>query len=134
MTPTMVLESAVLPNAQENDGRRWFTRTGVSGEVNPSSGCVINPVTVFAPNEDRIYATAHVINLNAGAVLASEWFYGEESRYSFQWTVERNYDELCIWFYIDPSITPFTPGNWRVQLFADGFNLEGPMMFEIAGQ
>lgn len=131
VTPTISVVAEALPETQNTDGRRWFTRTGMSTQINSADGCVVNPGEIFSTNDQRIYATAHVVNLNEGALLRSDWLFEGTSRYDFEWVVDQNYDELCIWFYIDPTITEFTPGAWQVQLYADGFPLEGPMTFMI---
>jgi hypothetical protein len=66
----------------------------------------------------------------AGATISSTWRSAGEEVVSFSFHREHEINDNCIWFFIDPSDTEFTPGNWRVELNVNGA-LQGGLNFEI---
>lgn len=112
-------------------GRRLFVKTGTSTSINPADGCIVNPNVFFQETDTRIYGTLKVFNLNSGVRLRAEWKREGVPVWEDVWVVDRDYSEICVWFYIEPSYVAFTPGTWSVEMFADGFSLEGPMAFSI---
>jgi len=117
--------------AELTPGQRYFVRTGVSMRVRDSDGCVENPIVSFPEGVQRIYATVIAYNIEANTPLAAEWSYAGNVVVSQSYTVSRTADEICLWFYIDPTDTPLDSGQWSVQLYAEGWPLEGPMTFAI---
>jgi hypothetical protein len=115
------------------EGQRWFVPTGMAASVRESDGCMENPQVSFPADTERIYATVRGYNINAGVVMGVEWLYEGTSVWQEQWPVERNWPDICMWFYIDPATVDFQPGNWSARLFADGFQLEQPLTFSIQG-
>ena len=113
------------------EGQRWFVRTGVSTSVRQSDGCVVNPQVSFPADTERIYATVHGYNINAGVVMSVEWLHEGTVVWRERWPVERNWADICMWFYIDREIVDLKPGSWSARLFADGFQLEEPISFRI---
>jgi hypothetical protein len=113
------------------EGKRLFVKTGTSSEVNQADGCIINPQVFFTEDATRIYGTLKVYNVEAGVLMRAEWKREGTPVWEDVWTVDANYAEICIWFYIEPAYVEFTPGAWSVEMFADGFSLEGPMTFSI---
>jgi hypothetical protein len=114
-------------------GQRYFVRTGVSTRVRDSDGCVENPVVTFPEGVQRIYATVIAYNITANTPLAAEWSQDGSVVVTQSYNIPRTADEICLWFYIDPTDIPLSAGQWAVQLFAEGWPLEGPMAFTIAG-
>lgn len=115
------------------EGQRWFVRTGTAASVNAADGCVVNPQISFPPDIERIYATVHGYNVNAGVVMSVEWLYEGTRVWQESWPLERDWADICMWFYIDSTMVEFQPGNWSARLFADGFQLEEPLTFAIQG-
>lgn len=113
------------------EGQRWFVRTGVATSVRQSDGCVVNPQVSFPADTERIYATVHGYNINAGVIMSVEWLHEGTVVWQESWPVERNWADICMWFYIDREIVDFQPGSWSARLFADGFQLEEPISFTI---
>jgi hypothetical protein len=115
------------------EGRRWFVKTGVAEQVRESDGCVedTDVVTRFSPTASRIYATFRAFNIGAGTPLAVAWSYNNEVVWEESFNLAESAAQICLWFYIDPTVVEFTPGSWTVALFADGFQLEQPMAFRI---
>jgi hypothetical protein len=111
-------------------GERWFVKTGTTSSIQ-SNGCAIAPQAQFPTDTERIYATFEAHNITAGTPLSALWRYEGQTVHQESFDVDRNYGEICFWFSIDPTITPFAPGTWSVQLFAEGFPLEGPMLFTM---
>lgn len=113
------------------EGQRWFVKTGTSAAVNEADGCVQDAQIEFPSGIPRIYATVRVYNIEPGVRMSATWAYEGDQVWEDAFTVQQGADQLCIWFYVDESYVPLTPGNWSVRLFADGFQLEGPMSFVI---
>ncbi len=144
VTPTIALVSApqeALPpsagtppppdSVPSAGGGVQVIKTGTATAINEADGCILNGTTSFSPDAARIYATAEGRNLTVGTRLGAQWYYNNALRYEYEWTVEEAFAELCIWFFIDPSITPFTAGEWSVQLTVDGSPTDTPTTFRI---
>lgn len=82
--------------------------------------CVSQPQATLPRAAERIYTSARARNLAAGATLITRWFAAGVERTSFTYTAERDTADHCFWFYIEPSDTPFTPGEWTVRWEMDG--------------
>lgn len=132
-TPQIQVEAGIVdPTLQsEFEGRRLFVKTGVSTLINTDDGCVISPAFYFSETETRLYGTLKAFNLEPGVLMRAEWRRDALPVWEDVWTVDQSYAEICIWFYLESSDVPFTPGDWSVEMFADGFSLEGPMVFNI---
>ncbi|MCB9454689.1 MAG: hypothetical protein H6671_01740 [Anaerolineaceae bacterium] len=117
--------------AELTPGQRYFVRTGVSMRVRDADGCVENPIVVFPEGVQRIYATIIAYNIQANTPMAAEWSYEGTVVVTQNYNVPRTADQICLWFYIDPTDAPLNTGQWAVQLYADGFRLETPMNFTI---
>lgn len=135
-TPALVVgqadAAALGADTMFEEGDRLFIKTGVTENVD-SDGCVVNPTTTFTPDTPQIYATMQVFNVEAGTPLRAEWYFQEELRIADDWTVDIYSHERCLWFVLESSRTEFTPGSWRVILYADeeNFQLEDPITFFI---
>jgi hypothetical protein len=114
-------------------GERWFVKTGLSPSVRDSDGCAERAQSDFTPDASRIYATFKAFNIGAGTPLSARWSYEGQTRIEESFVLDRSAGEICLWFYIEPSMVEFTPGLWDVRLYAEGFQLEAPMTFRIVG-
>lgn len=116
-----------------NNPNSPYTLTGVSTQVRQDDGCIQNPQNSFTSDTSRIYGTMVANNLQAGTLIEANWYQAEQIVVNQRWTVDQNYDQLCIWFYIEPADVAFTPGSWSVQMSADGQPVSGTIGFTITG-
>lgn len=132
-TPQIQVEAGLVDSTlqSEFEGRRLFVKTGVSTLINNDDGCVISPQFYISETETRLYGTLKAYNVEPGVVMRAEWRRDGTPVWEDVWTVDQNYAEICIWFFLESADVPFTPGDWSVEMFADGFSLEGPMVFRI---
>ncbi|MBZ0291128.1 MAG: hypothetical protein K8L99_01050 [Anaerolineae bacterium] len=112
--------------------RRWFVKTGTSASIRESDGCVEDARVQFDASVQRIYATLIVYNITSGVQMSASWYYEGNPIREDSWVVDRNADQLCIWFDISSDVVDLAPGSWSVRLFADGAQLEEAMTFTIA--
>jgi hypothetical protein len=133
IVPTTQVVANVFGGTPEaiSQGRRWFVKTGTSDEVRASDGCTTGPRDSFTTSSPAIYATFQAFHIAAGTPLSVSWLHEGRSVHQESFDLSGNYSEVCLWFSLNPSITPFYPGAWAVQLYAEGFPLEGPMLFTI---
>lgn len=107
-----------------------YIATGVSTSVRESDGCVENPRSAFSADELRVYATFVAYNLEQGTALSAAWYREEDQVASGAWTADADYEQLCIWFYIQqPDDVAFTPGGWSVRLYADNEQIGNTLPF-----
>ena len=93
--------------------------------------CVASPQSSFSQaDSSSIYISAMARNKPAGVTLQSIWSYSGDERVRFDYTPDFHIQENCIWFFIEPSDTEFTPGEWRVELNVNGAPY-GALNFEI---
>lgn len=115
-------------------GQRWFIKTGVVAGVNEANGCAEGLEGTFPSSTPVLYATVTAYNIKAGTPMRADWYYNGELVYSGDWSVGQSASQLCLFYFITPDDVPFTPGLWSVALFADGFQLESPMSFNIVDE
>ena len=77
--------------------------------------CIAAPLLTLAANVAAIYTSARAENLPAGAQLRTIWYAAGEERASLTYTPDFAIEDSCVWFFIDPSDTPFVPGAWEVR-------------------
>lgn len=98
---------------------------GVGGD-----DCVDSAQSEFSQQAQQIYISASARNLSANATLRSLWYFQGEVRARFDYTPGFFIREYCVWFYLEPSDTEFTPGEWTVELFVNGAS-QGSARFTI---
>lgn len=97
-----------------------------------SDDCAVNTTSTFSSTDPEIYVVATAINIQPGMQIASRWRVGgNEIVHDF--TPNFAINGNCIWFFIDQADTPFTPGNWNVQLEINGTPVGSPVQFSISG-
>lgn len=114
-------------------GGASFITTGLSTQTNAADGCVINPQGAFSSSVERVYATLRALNVQQGTLMETDWYREGELVWEDSWTVDATYDDICVWFFIQPSYVPFTPGNWSVAVSANGTQIGTPMSFVFEG-
>lgn len=93
--------------------------------------CAIDINPVFTPRSEVIYVVARAFNIPSGARLSSSWQRqgAEVVRHTFQ--TEFPIHDNCVWFFIDQSDTPFTAGNWSVDIRLDDEPLMPVLPFQV---
>jgi hypothetical protein len=117
--------------AAQTPGQRWFTKTGVALQINQADGCVVAPQITFPAGVEKIYSTMHALNVEAGLQLSAAWSYEGTEVHQESFTLDRDWSEVCLWFFIDSATVDLLPGHWSVQMYADGVGLESPTAFTI---
>jgi len=116
--------------------------TGVSGitefqpvqtasSVRASDGCADVVTTEFTVDSTIIYATTRAFNMRAGTDMNVEWSFEGQVVYSWQFVVDVDDADYCLWFSMTPQDAPFTPGDWSVRMLANGAPLPSPANFRI---
>lgn len=103
--------------------------TGVGTSIRQSDGCLTQVGSSFQTSIEEIYAGLEAFNISAGIPIRAEWYQGSSLVYQFEWTVDNNYDRLCIWFSLTQADVTFQPGNWSVRLYAAGQQINGDINF-----
>jgi hypothetical protein len=111
-----------------------FTQIATAFSVRESDGCASQFQSEFSIDTSRIYLTAYATNLVAGTQIDADWRFNGTSMVTTSWTVDQNYVDLCVWFFISPEDTTFSPGNWAAQLIVNTVPVEPAASFTIVGQ
>ncbi len=93
--------------------------------------CAIDVNPRFTPASSEIYVVGRAFNIPAGATISSRWLRAGSEVVSFSFFRPHEIHDNCIWFFIDPTDTPFTAGAWSVELLVDGAPLASPVPFQI---
>lgn len=105
---------------QAMTGEVSVSQVATAGGVRSSDGCASGSQSSFRSDDERIYFTFVASNLQAGTRFDVSWQYQGSTVHQTSWSASQNQVSLCIWFYIDPSDVPFTPGNWSAALSVNG--------------
>lgn len=115
-TPTL----AITPPATRTTSQPNATRSAPSlsdfriGLEIGSDDCVAVPIPSLAADVPAIYASARAQNLPADAELRTRWFTAGAERSVLTYSPDFAIADNCVWFFIEPSDTPFVPGVWEV--------------------
>lgn len=120
-----------IPGDSALVGTTQFVSVATALTVRDSDGCAAIVESAFAADVQRIYVTARAQNIVQGTVMRVEWFYEGSATFSESFTVGVNDDDFCLWFYIEPTETVFSPGSWSVQLYANEQAIQPNMAFTI---
>ena len=105
-----------------------FANTVTTSTVRESDGCPVGSQTSFPTSAERIYAVTQALNIRAGTQMGVEWRQEGQVVDSKTYDVPADSPSLCVWFYLDR----FTPGNWTVQLTANGQPVADALAFTVA--
>lgn len=98
-----------------------FVNATTSTAVSDDNGCAEDSVSVFETSEDQIYMVTVAQNVQPGTTFFTRWQpQGGTSFETVSWSPDEFFDEVCIWFFIEPSDLAFQPGGWSVELIVDG--------------
>lgn len=120
--------TASVPTAAPTIGRIVTAR-----QLGPG-GCALEPVSSFMGTEDRIYVVAENTSLPAGTTFFARWYLnGAPYQDSTLGVADRDYTNVCVSFSIAASETDtFTPGNYRVEFYANNVTY-GSTTFTVTG-
>lgn len=104
----------------------------VTAEGVGENDCALAPVTAFTTTSANIYVVATAANIQPGMTMTSRWYAGDEERISYDFTPDFAIELNCVWFFLTPDDTVFTPGNWSVQLELNGQPQGQPARFTIS--
>jgi hypothetical protein len=96
-----------------------------------SNDCALGTVSSFSAATEQIYVVATAANITPGTRLSSQWYQGGTEVVFHDFTPDFTIEENCIWFYIDETDIPFTPGSWSVQLSINDTPASSPVAFTI---
>lgn len=133
-TITAVDSGVVVVTPTPNEGLpeirsdRHYQNVTTSTGVHGSSGCAVDNQDTFyisgANDPTRIYLTAVALDVKAGTIYSSRWYYAHEMRYeSGTWIPEQDYNEVCLYFWLASSDTPYQGGFWSAELMSDGLSV-----------
>lgn len=128
---TGAANSTAIPGDGAPLGAMQFLSVATALTVRDSDGCADLAASSFAADVRRIYVTARAQNIAQGTVMRVEWFYEGSATFSESFTVGVNDDDYCLWFYIEPTETVFSPGNWSVQLYTNEQAIQPNVPFTI---
>ena len=94
-----------------------FVQATTATTVSNDTGCAQDSVTNFETTEDQIFMVTVARNVEPGTTFYTRWLrQGGTSFETVSWTPEEFFEEVCIWFYIEPSDLTFQAGSWSVEL------------------
>lgn len=82
--------------------------------------CAAGVSSTFSASSSRIYIVATAYNIQPGTAIVSRWFQNGQQVVSHDFTPDFEINDACIWFFIDQTDVPFTPGAWTVDLEVNG--------------
>jgi len=114
------------------DGMR-VENLATARSINASDGCSTGAVPSFPSSTERIYVTAQVSNLRAGATFVLGFKQAGNSLLEISWQAEYASESLCIWFYAGAGDFAFLPGDYQASLTVDNVPL-GSTSFSIVDE
>jgi hypothetical protein len=116
-TPLFPENNPATPTAQT----ATFVQATTTTAVNDDDGCAEDSVSTFEATEDQIYMVTVARNVQPGTTFSTRWAaQGQASFETVSWTPNEFFEEICIWFFIQPSDLDFQLGNWTVELVVNG--------------
>jgi len=114
-TPTPSLVSAP-PRIISGEYQEILT----TANLDESTGCALDKRGRFSVDINRVYLATIGQGIQANTTHQVRWYFDEELRYeSALWIADQDYEEVCIFFWLEPSYTPFVAGLWAADLYVD---------------
>lgn len=108
-----------------------FVETTITSNIRESDGCAADFQTEFSSDTTRIYAVTKAVSISAGITVQADWRVAGQTVSEGSYTTPTDQTNFCIWFPLDPASIQFTPGQWSVQLSANGLPIEPTLFFTI---
>lgn len=97
-----------------------YTDVLTTPTINEANGCATGKNGRFSEDVPIIYFATLAFDVPQGAAHRVEWYFEDSLRYSSDdWIADQNYDEICIYFWLEQAYTNFEDGFWSVQFFVD---------------
>jgi hypothetical protein len=88
--------------------------------IDEATGCAVDEKTRFSLDAPIIYLTAVGRSIPSGTVHQVRWLMNEQVQdESVEWVADQDYPEICIYFWLEPSDTPFEAGQWSADLYVN---------------
>ena len=111
-------------------GNTTYRNLTTASDIRFTDGCAVDSVSIFSPSQSKIYLTVIGSNVQQGTRYSVTWMNdGQAVPTTDAWTADQNYDQICIWFFIE---APFEPGSWTADLNANGSSV-GQAKFTVTG-
>ncbi|MFN8448815.1 MAG: hypothetical protein U0521_09545 [Anaerolineae bacterium] len=117
-----------MPDSGGSLGSARFTQVGTASSVRDSDGCADSLTNTFPADVQQVFITTRALNIQRGTEMRVEWYYQGQMTYSESYTVPADDDDFCLWFFLAPSDTVLSPGNWSVKLFANNQSVDPPQV------
>jgi hypothetical protein len=124
------LGASISPAAPATAGGQ-FTVTGVAASVRASDGCIEASQGVFSTATPEIYATMRAVNYAANTPLRAVWTLNGTTVLDDTWSLDASYDQICLYYFIDPTDVAFAPGQWSVTLYANNQPIGSAISFTM---
>lgn len=128
-TPTAPVVTLLAPPTAVPDEPR-LEQPVMTLAVGPDD-CAVGQTSVFSTNDAEIYVVARAYNVDVGTQFSSRWLLNGQQVVQHSFAAEFEFDDACIWFFIDETDTEFTPGSWSVVLEVNGRQGLAPIPFSI---
>lgn len=143
VTPGMIVNPGVLSAATavpvspeggtpSSSGVNQMSQVSTAAGVRDSDGCANGTQTQFSAGATSIYLTGHMLNATSGTSVSAEWLYeGQLVTQNEPYTIAQDDPDFCVWFYIEPTDAPFSPGSWSARFLINGVPVEPVASFAI---
>lgn len=125
---TLPPQSIIVPTPTA--GQPALYNAVLAAEVGEND-CALAALTRFAPTAERIYVVATAANITPGTTLGAVWSLDGQTLATQDFTPDFSIVQNCVWFYVDPTDFPFTPGTYSVKLSLAGQPSTPPVTFTI---
>ena len=126
VTPYLPPTSAPAPAAVTTASDERYVNTNMASGVREADGCATDAVDTFnitgPADTSRIYLTTIARNLQTNTALSVVWTNQSDgtSTESVTWTTERDYEQVCVYFWLESSDMQFADGQWTAELRENG--------------
>lgn len=131
VTPTTLPSPTPSPDPNAFRIETPYTATGAGND-----GCGAGLTSSFTTTSPEIYVIARAYNIEANTVsFEARWTRdGNPVGPVYDFTPDYDADELCIWFFVDPSDFEFTAGFYTVSIDVNGVASSNAVPFSIIEQ
>jgi hypothetical protein len=129
-----IIPSATIAPTLPADPNAMRLENPITALASGNDGCGANITSSFTVNTPEIYVIVTAYNLERrGATFSAKWRYeGQPIGPVYDYTADKDYEQLCIWFYVDQTDFEFLVGNYTVVIEVDGMAAFAPLPFTIS--
>ncbi|MEO0596281.1 MAG: hypothetical protein AAF126_09250 [Chloroflexota bacterium] len=121
--------ATVIPTFDPNGLRvgTILTATGTGDD-----GCGSGITSTFSTATPEIFVIVPAFNLSPTDTFSAHWeFDGQPVGPVYTYEPATALDELCVWFFVDPTDFPFTAGSYTVDIKVNDVSVAGAVPFII---